>query len=530
MRIQTRYLRGLLAALLVGVASPAIPASVSGDLRIVDAAQKQDKVAIPLLLRVGADVTATQADGSTALHWSVHWDDLETAELLMLFGADMNAKNDYGATPLSLACSNGNAAMVEKLVERGADPNLAAPSGETPLMRCARTGSAATVKALIAHKADTGAKDNEQGQTALMWAVAQKHADAAKALIDGGADIKARSRGGFTAMMFAARVGDSQSADVLLAAGANVNEAGPRNMTPLIMASASGQEAFAIHLLDKGADPNAKDEFGATALHYAVEKGITSLNGVRYANYVAYIFRPSLTELVKALLAHKADPNARLVRSPPLGGYAPAGGAAAGGQAAAGATPFLLAAASPDPEVMRLLVAAGADPKLGTNAKLTPVMVAAGLSRGQDYTTDEKRLAADAIRMTVELGGDVNAVNEDGLTALHGAAVNGADAVVQYLADKGAKLDVRDKYQQTPLSIATGIRLPWIPYGDELGEIIQPSTRDLLLKLGATPLETAGYFKPPTEYTGAFQFNQSQRYEGVTASEPGQVSPAPPPK
>jgi hypothetical protein len=119
----------------------------------------------------------------------------------------------------------------------------------------------------------------------------------------------------------------------------------------------------------------------------------------------------------------------------------------------------------------------------------------------------------------------VDAANEDGLTAMHGASTNGADAVVQYLAEKGANLDIRDKYQQTPLSIATGIRLPWIPYGDELGEIIQPSTRDLLLKLGATPVDAPGYFKPPTESSEAYRLNQAQRYQ-----DPNFAPPPPAPK
>jgi hypothetical protein len=151
---------------------------------------------------------------------------------------------------------------------------------------------------------------------------------------------------------------------------------------------------------------------------------------------------------------------------------------------------------------------------------MTSVMAAAGLNRGQDYTHEEKKLAIEAVRIAVEMGDDVNAVEEDGLTAMHGAAVNGANEIVQYLAHHGAKLDVRDKYQQTPLSIATGIRLPWIPKGDELGEIIQPGTAALLLKLGATPVDAPGYFKPPTESSTVFQFNQSQRYEGVTAPAP----------
>src|SRR4029077_12165704 len=118
----------------------------------------------------------------------------------------------------------GNAVMVEKLVAAGANPNTTTAAGETPLMRCARTGSAAAVRSLLSHKADPNAKDNEQGQTALMWAVSQKHAAVAQALIAGGADIHARSKGGFTPFMFAARVCDPDSAGVLLATGADVNE------------------------------------------------------------------------------------------------------------------------------------------------------------------------------------------------------------------------------------------------------------------------------------------------------------------
>lgn len=503
MRIRTRFLCGVLMAVLAGAASPAFSAPAAADTRLPDAAAKQDKTAVRALLQAGGNVNALQPDGATALHWAVHWDDAETTDLLLRAGANVNARNEYGATPLSLACTNGNAGMVEKLLAAGANPNTSAPSGETPLMRCARTGSAAAVKALLARKADPNAKDNEQGQTALMWAVAQKHPEAAEALIAGGADIRARTRGGFTALLFAARVGDVQSAKALLAAGANINDTGPNGMTPLVLASASGQEALGIFLLDKGADPDARDENGATALHFAVMKGITALNGVRIANYVAHLFRPSEVELVKALLAHKANPNLRLTKPLRLGGSAD--------NIAVGATPFLLAAASPDANVMRLLVKGGADPKIATNGKLTPLMAAAGVSRGQDYTDEERRLSLEAVQYAVEMGGDVNAVSADGQTAMHGAAANGADGVVRFLVQKGAKLDVRDKYQQTPLSVATGIRLPWIPDGEELGEIIQPSTRDLLLKLGATPVDTPGYFKPPSEDSAAYRINRGVR-------------------
>jgi ankyrin repeat protein len=504
MAIRNKHLGSCLTAILVAVAAPAWGAA---DLRLADAAADKDRAAVRSLVAAGADVNARQPDGATALHWAAHWDDVELVDLLLRARADTNVMNDFGATPLSLACTNASAAVVERLLAAGANPNAAATSGETPLMRCARTGNVEAVKALLARRAEVNAKDNEQLQTALMWAVAQKHAGAAQALIDAGADVQARSKGGFTPIMFAARVGDVPSAAALVAAGAKVNEAGPAAMTPLLLASASGHQAVGIFLLEKGADANAKDANGATALHYSVLTGITALNQIRIANYVAHLFRPSLTELVKALLAHGADPNARLTKTPTLAGDTePAG---------IGATPFLLAAATPDPVVMRLLLAAGADPLLPTMTKLTPVMVAAGVGRGQDFTDDEKRRAMEAVLLAVELGGDVTAANADGLTALHGASANGADAIVQFLVDKGAKLDVRDKYQQTPLSIATGIRLPWIPYGEELGEIIQPSTRDLLIKLGATPVDTPGYFTAQATDSEVYRINQSQRIDGV---------------
>jgi uncharacterized protein len=509
MRHTSAVLRGLLMSLLVGASAAAYAAAAPAATPLADAIQKQNKAVAATLLSQGADPNQQQGDGARPLHWAAHWNDLETAELLLARGADPNATNDYGATALSLACMNGAGPMVEKLLARGANANSALPSGETPLMRCARSGGVAAVKALLAAKANVNAKDNEQGQTALMWAASQKHPDVVEALIAGGADAKARSTGGFTPILFAARVGDMASAEHLLKAGVDVNEKGPKGMTPLALASASGREEFAIALLDKGADPNAKDDAGATAMHYAILSGITALDGVRIANYVAHLFRPTQRELVKALLARKADPNARLEKPVLVGG--------ARGNGTVGATPFLLAAASPDPVTMKMLADAGADTTTGTMGGITPVMAASGLGRGQDYTEDEKRLAAEAVKFAFEKGGDVNGKSESGLTALHGAATNGADAVIEFLASKGADLNARDQYQQTPLSIATGIRLPWIPYGDELGEIIQPSTRDLLLKLGATPIDAPGYFQEPKEFSDAYRLNQAQRYGGVGA-------------
>nr|TFG54749.1 MAG: ankyrin repeat domain-containing protein [Hyphomicrobiales bacterium] len=507
MRGRSRYLSFALAALLVGTAGAA-RAATDGQ-SIADAAQAHDKAAIRSLLSVGGDARGTQTDGTTALHWAAHLDDLELAALLIGAGADPSATNDYGATPLTLACTNGDANMVDALLAAGANPNAKGPSEETPLMLCARTGNAEAVSALLAKGADVHARDADRGQTALMCAAAQNHPEILRVLIAAGADIHARSTGGFSPLLFAVRSGGLESTEILLDAGADIEEAGPRGMTPLVLASVSGHEALGVFLLDKGANPDAQDDDGATALHYSALSGITAMNGVRYANYVDHIFRPSLIELVKSLLAHGADPNIRLINTPSLGGdQEPAGD---------GATPFVLAAATPDPEMMRLLVEAGADPLLATTANLTPLMAAAGVGRGQDYTEKELERALLAVRLEVEWGADVNAANDDGLTAMHGAASNGADEVVRYLVAQGANMDVWDKYQQTPLSVASGMRLPWIPYGDELGEIIQPSTAALLLELGATPLDTPEYFHPPEEDSAVYRINQGQRYDGVGA-------------
>jgi len=518
MRIQTRYLGYVLGVLLSAGAGPLWAADA---LSVADAAKAHDNAAVRTLVAEGSDVRATQADGTTALHWAAHFDALEIAELLIGAGADPNAVNDYGAIPLTMACTNSNAAMVEALLAAGANPNARGLSEETPLMLCARTGNPDAVSALLASGADVNARESDRGQTALMWAAAQKHPEVVRVLIEAGADINARTNGGFAPLLFAARAGDIESSDALLAAGADIEASGQREMTPLVMASVSGHEALGLFLLGKGANPNTLDQNGASALHYTVLMGITALNGIRYANYTDYIFRPSLDELAVALLERGADPNFQFVTMPAVGGDRDRTGI--------GASPLLLAAATPDPDMMRLFVEAGADPLVATTANLTPLMVAAGLSRGQDYTDEELVLALEAVRLQVEWGADVNAVNEDGLTALHGAALNGANEIVRYLVEHGATMDMWDNYQQTPLSIALGMRLPWIPYGDELGEIIQPDTAALLLELGATSVDAPDYFNPPGDDSDIYRINQGQRFEGVGVAPDGSLPASPQP-
>ena len=174
-------------------------------------------------------------------------------------------------------------------------------------------------------------------------------------------------------------------------------------------------------------------------------------------------------ELVKTLLARRADPNARIVKQPPRFGF---GG---GSRLIVGATPFLLAAMAGDVPVMRVLVAGGADPQLVTKDRTTPVMVAAGLGRFRESSVTQSS-ALDAVALALELGGDVNAVNEAGDTALHGAASMSANAIVQLLVDRGAMVNLKNKRGQTPLAVSLGTSIL----------AASTSTADLLRKLGGT--------------------------------------------
>jgi len=183
-------------------------AAASEDLRLVDAMKNQDLPRVRALLDQRADVNLRSEDGSTALLWAAHWNDLQTAELLVRAGAEPNAANDFRMTPLSQACTNGSAAFVTLLLKAGAKPDTPISTGETPLMTCARAGAADAVRALLEVGADVNAKEPTQDQTALMWAAAEHHPNVLQTLIEAHADLAAHTKSGFTALHFAARAGD----------------------------------------------------------------------------------------------------------------------------------------------------------------------------------------------------------------------------------------------------------------------------------------------------------------------------------
>ena len=473
-----RYLSGGVLALLLSVGSVSAGAN---DGSLIEAVRAQDSEAVGALLRASVDVNRTAADGATALHWAAYHDALPLADLLLAAGSDVDAANDYEVTPLALACDNGSAEMVARLLRAGAEPDAARSTGETPLMTCARTGNVAAVRALLGAGANPSAAEAWQGQTALMWAAAESHTEIVRELVDHGADVHARTAGGFTALSIAAREDEPELATVLLDAGADVNAMAPGGATPLLVATVRGHTRLALFLLEQGADPNAGDA-GYTPLHWAAGSWHSELTGSlrgieterdeewRALNGV----RVGKLELVEALLAHGADPDVRLANHPPQFGFA----SQRFRVSIAGATPFLLAAMDADVAVMDALVAAGADTRLATDEGTTPLMVASGLGRVPAETRVTEADTLDAVQLALDLGADVNATNAVGRSALHGAAHIRSDAAVQLLVDHGATVQVADQRGITPLMIAEGgghILLPGLGGG---------STADLLRALG----------------------------------------------
>ena len=417
---------------------------------LVEAVKQADVEAVRALLTQHPDVddvNAAEADGTTALHWAVRLDDRNTVDLLIRAGGRVHVANRYGVTPLMLACINGNAAVIEMLLNAGADPNSAYPEGATVLMTAAATGTVDAVTVLLERGADVNARERGHGQTALMWATAENNALAVEALIEAGADIDARSNAGFTPLLLAARAGYGETVGVLLTAGAAVDQTLPDGSTPLILAIINAHYELAAWLLDTGADPNGATQ-GFTALHQVVwtrrpNRGHAQPPPVQTGNLDSL-------GLVRQLLASGADLNARVTREPRTTGLS--------SLKRIGATPFLLAAKSCDLELMQLLVEHGADPLVPTADGTTPLMVAAGVgmfAKGEDPGTNEEAL--EAVKLALELGGHVTAIDQNGETALHGAAFRGSNTLVQFLFDHGAPLYVTNARGWTPLVIADGV-------------------------------------------------------------------------
>jgi ankyrin len=509
----------------LGVFLIALPAQAGvPDRRLAEAAARADVTVVRQLLASGADVNAADDEGTTPLHWAVWADDEATVQELLTARASATVVNAFHVTPLSIAADHGNPAIVRHLLAAGAKADDVDTSGQTLLTAAVRSGNVETVRLLIEAGAQVNTAEPQIGHTALMWAARTNNGAVVKLLVEKGAAVEARTRagakpavrppgagggshgvgivrsgvpaegeqgpatGGMTPLLFAARDGAPDAARALIDAGANVNVADPNEMTPLMMAITNGQIRVAQLLVDRGADVRAADWYGRTPLWAAVEIRNLDLRSGATENGVD---RDGALRLIESLLAKGVDLDARVKHFPPSRRYMlPL--ASLEWVDFTGQTPFIRAAQSADVPVMRLLLSKGADPKITTFNGTTALMAAAGVNWvvAQTYSESPARWI-EAVRLCLEVCGDVNAVNQMGLAAVHGAANRGSDDIIELLARSGAKLDVPDKEGRTPLNWAEGVFLA------TNSPVAKPSTMALLQRLLGESKSSAGVRKQP---------------------------------
>ena len=256
--------------------------------------------------------------------------------------------------------------------------------------------------------------------------------------------------GGMTALLYAAREGHMEAARALVEGGADVNEVSGDKFSPMVMAITNGHSTSRSICSITAPIRIWSPLSGLTALYATVD--------VQWAPH-AWFPQPNIEQekisyldLMKALIEHKADVNAPIGEKLWFRSFTndytwvdPAG-----------ATPFWRAAQSSDIAAMKLLVEHGADPKLATKAGDTPLLAAAGIGWAANWSVNAPIPPVDAVKYCVELGNDVNAVDNRGYTALHGAAFLGDNDMVNYLVSKGAKVKAKSKAGDSVADMANG--------------------------------------------------------------------------
>ena len=472
----------------------------ASETSLVLSARRGDVSTAQALVAQGANVDESEPDGTTALHWAAQRENLTLVDLLIGAGADVNRANRYGVTPLSLAATNGSAALLDRLLQAGADVHASLPGGETALHTAARTGRVDAVRVLLAHgaKANVDQREETHGQTPLMWAAAAGYPDVMGMLLEFGADLHVRSTspeqmlppgiasggnnvslpadwegppfepGQMTALLFAVRRGHQDAVRLLLDAGADVNDEATFQETyygtsnTVTIAVSNGHYELAALLLDRGADPNHAGQ-GWTALHqmaWARSERHRSRANVGYAPTPFVTGSMSGLELARKLVAHGVNVNERTA----LGlqtGYR-----VSGGLSRVGVTPFWLAAKVADLPLMTTLRELGADIESSNVDGVTPLGVVAGIGNKIGEDSGEETESTACVEALIAWGADVHAADKYGYTALHVAAMRGANEMVKVLVDAGARLDRKTgpvvggttakQPSLTPLMIANG--------------------------------------------------------------------------
>ena len=458
----------------------------SKDVRLANSAMDGDSEGMRSLLKQHVDVNIAQGDGLTALHWAAYRNDLEMAKMLIAADASPKATTRIeGLTPLAIACTNGNAAMIEALVKAGSDVNLAGGIW-TPLMLASASGSAEAVKVLLDHGADVNAKEVSHNQTAVMFAAGRNRDAVIRLLAAHGADLNATTNtmalarvsvdangnpltagaaglgnngaphagtiGGMTALHFAARDGQKDAVRALVEAGADVNKVDPGDKsTPLVIAITNGHYDVAKYLADHGADPNLATLDGLAALYATID-----------CQWKPVAWEPtprteqestSYLDLMKTLLEHGATPNQKLTKAL---WFRPVDHNGMWVRYS-GTTAFWRAAQATDVDAMKLLVAHGADPKISSDQKDTPLAMAAGVGWAGNFSQNAPESFLKAAKYLVEeIGAEINTQDIRGYTPLMGAAFRGDNQTVQYLVDHGAKMDIRTEKGWSASDMANG--------------------------------------------------------------------------
>jgi len=418
-------------------------------------------VALPALALQTTDINPVNrraVDGSTPLQWAVYENDVNEVLRLLQAGANVSLANNYGATPMSLAAEVGNADIIRLLLDAGAGADSPDVDRQTALMAVARTGNVEAAELLVKHGASVDARERWGGQTALMWASARRHPQMMQFLISKGADINARSidrdyqrhvtaegrpknldSGGFTPLLYAARENCLACVDVLVRNGADLNLPDPDGVTPLLLAIMNVNWDLAKKLIEAGAGVNQWDMFGEAPLFTAV--------GVRNQVTGGHASIDPLNEtkginIVRMLLEHGANPNMQLF-------FRPAN--VRGSTNTRGSTPLIRAATNGDLEVVKLLLQNGANVNLMMADRQTALMaVLAGRA--------PEPQALEIIRVLHEAGADVNVIalinhreESRGGTALHYAVRKRYKEVIKKLAEYGIDMNARDQDGLTAL-------------------------------------------------------------------------------